>query len=251
MKEIPKWLFSASFFVLVALLALSVFKGEPFLIDGKGWGWQQGDLPSDWIAPIGSIVAWDKEISDARLPFGWVECDGQPIHDPESPYDGDRVPDLNGTKLFLRGGTNARVVETASCKAHRHDFTVDTNTDNGQQHSHAYSFNLRTHSDGKHSHDNGSVSSGHVEFQTGYTPFGQASTHPARSPVVLDWPVVNLNTGYTSSSGEHDHSIAHSGESAEAGSHAHEVRFSSSTSAAGGSETRPANMSVVWIVRVK
>ncbi|MCP4137056.1 MAG: tail fiber protein [bacterium] len=68
------------------------------------------------VAPVGSIVAWHKDMniksgaSSPAVPEGWVECNGQTVSDGDSVYDGEAVPNLNGEGRFLRGssisGTN-------------------------------------------------------------------------------------------------------------------------------------------------
>src|SRR5207247_10116598 len=60
---------------------------------------------------VGAIVAWYKSLTGTRrLPLEFVECNGQNLDDPESPYDGQDIPDLNGAtetgkQRFLRGST--------------------------------------------------------------------------------------------------------------------------------------------------
>jgi hypothetical protein len=58
------------------------------------------------IVPIGSIMAWTKNIPGVPvLADGWVECNGQTISDAQSPLNGQTLPDLNGQNRFLRGNT--------------------------------------------------------------------------------------------------------------------------------------------------
>ena len=58
-------------------------------------------------SPVGSVVAWLKSFANVpALPDGWVECNGQVLDDPASPFNGETIPDLNGsaeTQRFLRG----------------------------------------------------------------------------------------------------------------------------------------------------
>jgi len=59
-------------------------------------------------APIGSVVAWLKSLPGTpALPEGWVECNGQVLEMPDSPYNGQTIPNLNGAndapQRFLRG----------------------------------------------------------------------------------------------------------------------------------------------------
>lgn len=74
--------------------------------------------------PIGTIQAFHKSLSGTpALPWGWAECNGQTLNDPESPYNGGTLPSLNspfnseaGTTssagYFLRGGTASGVLST-------------------------------------------------------------------------------------------------------------------------------------------
>ncbi len=254
-KEIPKWLFVASFLALIVLMALSLAKETPFMIHGQAWGWQRTkdtkQIPSELLAPVGSIVAWDKGFSVKEIPEGWVECNGQLIHDDDSIYHNKNVPDLNAKSLFLRGGDKSREYQNESMRGHSHNFDLTKTTSATDNHAHAYSFDLRTSSNGGHQHDNGSVSSGHNQYQHEYAPFGLAGTYNARSPVVNDWPQVALRTGLTSSSDGHQHTLRHSGNTTALGTHSHNLQIKGSTSEVGENETRPINMSVVWIIRIK
>lgn len=59
-------------------------------------------------SPIGSIIAWLKSYTHTpTLPTGWVECNGQTLSDSESPYNGQTIPSLNSTNIFLRGNTTS------------------------------------------------------------------------------------------------------------------------------------------------
>ncbi len=50
-------------------------------------------------------MAWHVDLlGTPALPAGWQPCDGQLITDPESPYLGQFLPDLNGEARYLRGG---------------------------------------------------------------------------------------------------------------------------------------------------
>lgn len=64
------------------------------------------------VAPIGTIVGWNKSLSGTPdLPGAWVECNGQTLSDADSPMNGQAIPNLNasggGTKRFLRGKTTS------------------------------------------------------------------------------------------------------------------------------------------------
>jgi hypothetical protein len=254
-KEIPKWLFGASFFVLVLLMSLSLFTGSPFMIHGQAWGWQQSgkvqEIPSELLSPIGSIVAWDKGEIAKDLPSGWVECNGQLIHDKKSSYHNKQVPNINNKGLFLRGGEKARIEQEGSLSLHAHQIDLTVISEAIENHSHDYSFRVNTESNGIHRHDNGSVSSGHSSYQLEYAPYGVASTHSAKSPVVGKWPNVPLKTGYTSNALGHEHRVSYSGSTDASGQHSHEVRINGDSKKTGENETRPKNISFVWIIRIK
>jgi len=78
------------------------------------------------IIPIGGIIAWCKSFSGVpsletqELQTLFVECDGSVLDDPDSPLDGQTIPDLNGANnRFLRGdstsgGTGGNIVATAN-----------------------------------------------------------------------------------------------------------------------------------------
>jgi hypothetical protein len=69
--------------------------------------------------PIGSIIAWHKNFPNTPpLPDGWMECNGQVVTDPESPYYGQTLPNLNGERRFLRG--NIPTGATGGSETHNH-----------------------------------------------------------------------------------------------------------------------------------
>jgi hypothetical protein len=75
--------------------------------------------------PIGSVVAWLKSCTNTPpLPRQWVECNGQQLAMPGSPFDGATIPNLNGSdnqeKRFLRGSTQSGAVGGA--ETHNHGF---------------------------------------------------------------------------------------------------------------------------------
>ena len=54
--------------------------------------------------PIGTIKDWDKTLSGTpALDATWHECDGSMIDDADSPYDGQRIRNLNGADVILTG----------------------------------------------------------------------------------------------------------------------------------------------------
>ncbi|HEY0548432.1 MAG TPA: hypothetical protein VGF13_02455 [Verrucomicrobiae bacterium] len=61
------------------------------------------------LLPVGFIGAWPKSLANMpALPGTWVECNGQVLNEPGSPFDGQTIEDLNGVagpRRFLRGAT--------------------------------------------------------------------------------------------------------------------------------------------------
>lgn len=91
------------------------------------------------VPPVGSIIAWHKNFSNTpSLPFGWVECNGQTLNDPSSPYHNQVIPNLNGDPnganspglsekigVFLRGGTTSGVGQNDAFQGHKHSVDPD------------------------------------------------------------------------------------------------------------------------------
>ena len=89
--------------------------------------------------PVGSAIAWLKTFANTpALPAGWVECNGQVLNDPQSAYNGQTIPNLNGyggtTQRFLRGSTNSgatggedtHVLTLAEMPPHSHSFSYSS-----------------------------------------------------------------------------------------------------------------------------
>lgn len=82
-------------------------------------------LPDDAAdgVPVGTVVAWMKAFTNTpALPAQWVECNGQVLDLPGSPYDGGIIPNLNGSggreKRFLRGSDSSGA--TGGAETHGH-----------------------------------------------------------------------------------------------------------------------------------
>jgi len=60
----------------------------------------------------------------------WREANGQTVSDPDSPYDGIALPDLNGTSdsdsRFLRGHVTSEGTGGSATNSHGHDMVTDT-----------------------------------------------------------------------------------------------------------------------------
>jgi hypothetical protein len=72
--------------------------------------------------PVGAVIAWLKSYPNTpALPHGWVECNGQTLNDPDSVYNGQTIPNLNGQNRFLRGATTSG--STGGSETHSHGGT--------------------------------------------------------------------------------------------------------------------------------
>lgn len=82
-------------------------------------------------SPLGTILAWvpkpEASLSAEALPDGWLPCDGSTIT--KGPWTGGKTPDLNSIGAFLRGGTEADILEVESDQVQDHQ-----HKDPGHQH---------------------------------------------------------------------------------------------------------------------
>jgi H-type lectin domain len=160
--------------------------------------------------PLGVILAWHRDFAggngfEPALPPGWVPCNGQTLDDPESPFDGLAVPNLNGNTeakqggLFLRGASTSGVLQQDQMQSHNH----------AERTPHQHQIQL-----GNNTGAGPDVWVQHADPVGG--DWGKYTTLPG-TPLELGDPA-NSGTG---------------------GAPRH------------GRETRPANMSVLWIMKVK
>jgi len=82
-------------------------------------------------SPLGTILAWVPKPETSQtveaLPNGWLPCDGSTIT--KGPWTGGKTPDLNSIGAFLRGGTEANILEVESDQVQDHQ-----HEDPGHQH---------------------------------------------------------------------------------------------------------------------
>lgn len=200
------------------------------LMSYNGTRWQEvgGD-------PIGAIEAFHKSMAATpALPWGWVECNGQVLVDAESPYNGQTMPSLNATGKFLRGSSVSGTMQTEDVGTHTHTGTTAAN--------------------GTHNHggSTGSVNSTNGRVVPWDDNFGTDKMDAANTGQLINTPaggggfpwdglatVGNFLT--TIDQLDHTHVITADG------NHTHTFTTNANT----GTETRPTNMSVVWIIRVK
>jgi len=64
--------------------------------------------PASISVPIGAVLAWLKNYTNTpALPSEFIECNGQVLNDAGSVYNGQTIPDLNGSNRFLRGNATS------------------------------------------------------------------------------------------------------------------------------------------------
>jgi len=172
--------------------------------------------------PLGSIIAWHKTLVDTKMPVndfppGWVPCDGQTINDPESILNGERVPDLNGQgggkSLFLRGGAVSGNLQDDMMQTHAHQDAGHTHVDTGHY---------------------------HVLDAVDNSTTGQTRGFIVNPTGVLVTPEIST----ANSSARLQTSPAQIGDPVDSAT-------PNTQPARTGGETRPANMSVIWIMKIK
>jgi len=162
--------------------------------------------------PVGSIIAWSGDsYTHNDLLSGWQFCDGTLIN--SGPMNGSRTPNLNGEKLFLRGGDAGSVLTKQShqMQSHSHNIQDDGHKHTDSGHTHAYVdtyFNTKfyTNSQGADPRSN--------------------SEYPTNTKKTTGTSRANISTDKAN------------------------IVITSVKNAASGTETRPANMAVIWIMRI-
>jgi hypothetical protein len=164
--------------------------------------------------PVGSITAFTNHLTGTpSLPSNWIECDGSVIQDPKSPMNGQTLPDLNGGARFLRGSDISGTLQAA-------DTVVP---------AHAHSMNNHTHDLGGHTHGPGS-----------FSPTGGVGNTAGSIANTLSRTGTTVIAGWTlqGTSG------------AAVGNTLGPSTANTASDGGSGSETRPINMSVIWIMRI-
>ena len=154
-------------------------------------------------APIGTISAWTMKVTVSGvevgdLPAGWQRCDGSTILEP-SIWAGERTPDLNNERRFLRGGIDQDVLTMEEDMVIDHHHDVD---DPG--HNHPYTD--KYYGDGSYWTFTANQNSKNKEYTD-----DDKTTSTRKTGIA----VTGVKSGYRS-----------------------------------GSETRPRNMNVIYIIRV-
>ena len=180
------------------------------------------------LMPIGSIVAWvmqpDKISNHTEiLPEGWIRCDGSTIPSP-SIWAGSTTPNLNGQKHFLRGGSDEEY--------------LDTELDQIQDLALSLSDAGHTHSESGHSHDtieDDYIWADHICGYGGANDYGSLCIDWDQGHQLSNWIHTSMRPVST------EHITIHSSTS---GITLHQSDYRH------GSETRPVNMKVIWIMRI-
>ena len=100
------------------------------------------------VVPIGTIISWVFKVDNTtgkivELPEGWMRCNGEVI--PEGPWTGRRVPDLNGDRRFLRGGSDDEMLTLEDDQILQHTHNIQ---DNGHTHPYVDTY-FNDYEDGK------------------------------------------------------------------------------------------------------
>ena len=172
------------------------------------------------LTPIGTILAWTPKPETTStnvldLPNGWMFCNGSDIT--EGPWQGHKTPDLNSNGAFLRGGSEDLVLEMEDSQLENH-----------------------THEDSGHSHTCSASSHSYPHHHT--YKYEQSKIYAAGDT----WKVINMNP-YTDAYTENTTvkvttTCSMTSEISGIGG--------VSSSANSGTETRPFNMKVLYVIRV-
>jgi len=189
----------------------------------------EDDMSKLNLSPIGTIAAWvskpeQTQMDEEPLPDGWMKCDGSVIP-PPSIWAGHNLPDLNGEKRFLRGGSYSDQLDTEDdmVQDHMHD-------ENAHSHSTKVEIKIkdtyRQQYDEKHDHCNNNCvtvkgASDHLETsEILYTSDEEIQNKDDNESIDVTNPSATCGTKGVASKYRH------------------------------GDETRPKNMNVQWIMRV-
>jgi len=226
---------------------------QPFFFNrGAGAG-------APYNVPIGSIIAWHKTLAGTpALPGNFVECNGQVLADAASVYNGLTIPNLNADpaganspglarkeSMFLRGALTSGTGQDQTTAVN--GLTVS----NESAHTHgAGTYSISNES----SHTHGSGTYG-VDAHSAHSVTHNAARITIGASIQIGGGSLNQSSASISVAAHSNHTF--SGSSAAGSAHNHTLSGSSAAGSAhnhgltGDTETRPPNMSVVWIIRVK
>ena len=190
--------------------------------------------PGIIFVPTGAITAF----GGSTAPTGYLECNGQSTsgYAALAAVVGANVPDLRGE--FIRGWANTSSTDSGrSLGSFQNDAFESHDHTLGSEGSHSHSIN----NNGNHNHSLGAVGN-HTHSYYNRNSRGDGDTDDDTN--IADDGTTTRNTG---GGGSHSHSVGnagtHSHSMGSAGSHTHTVSNS------GGSETRPRNIALMYIIK--
>ena len=180
-------------------------------------------------SPLGTILAWvphpEASLAGEDLPDGWLPCNGSTIT--KGPWTGGKTPDLNSIGAFLRGGTDENILEVESDQVQDHQ-----HEDPGHQHGCSASSTASDHSHDLYYYGNGggpSRSQYCVAEQLAHNCY-QGSEHSTAD--FKTEPTQGLAVSTSCSTSSQSSSIG-----------------GVESSSRSGTETRPINMKVFYVMR--
>lgn len=203
----------------------------------------RGEYGVNNLIPIGGIISYYGDL--ATLQENWRICDGTTLNDPESPLNGQTLPNLLGQ--FIRGAeSNVQVGQKGGADSiniqHGHTITIQdggTHSHNGGSHTHPLSVGAPSFY-GSQEQIYCQSFEDFKSFSDGVFAYACRTGDNASGFVVLKGYLHN-HSGSISSSGDHTHPSA--------GNHSH-----GATIGTGGSDSvdnRPAFTSLYYIIRIK
>jgi len=186
--------------------------------------------------PLGTIIPWHRDMQIhpnsgnkyiPQLPAGWVKCDGRKLKDPESPFHGQVIPDLNGEGRFLRGAATSGELQDNQMQSHTHADAGHTHEDEGHGHS---------IEDPGHGHKAPTWNGQDGPYEV--PRYGYSYDYDGAAPTTESTTGIEIEKGSAkilSSKADLGEPVAMDG---------------SSLGERVGNETRPINMSVIWIMKV-
>lgn len=119
-----------------------------YYFTGNNWEKIQDETEA---APIGMVLEWWRPNVNFSLPQGYAICDGTMVNDPESPFNGEALPNLlNG---FVKGEVDINSIGSTGNGTHAHVFDPPNKTlSEAGAHTHNFGFNVSFESSLRHSH---------------------------------------------------------------------------------------------------
>lgn len=164
---------------------------------------------------VGTVKSWHKSMTGIPqiLPWGWVECDGSVINDSESPANGQTLPDLNNNGRFIRGSNTSGTTQANQNLEHSH---ADTISGNGGNLAIANNF---------------TGNNSHIYVDTGGNPLNFDPAASGLTWQIKEWTLSDIAAHINSNT------IAES--------------LSINGANSGSTESRPDNISMVYIIKIK